>query len=129
MRNKLYHVAFALLVCALIGTSASAGTKSYHVTFNEDITVGDTLIKQGDYKVAFDDQSKELQVIRGSKVVARAAATLEEAKSSGKYKPAYRTLKTAGGDLLLLTVDVGGKYAVVNSNKIAQARAASQAGQ
>jgi hypothetical protein len=129
MKNRLHRIALALLVCALIQTAALAGGRSYNVSFKQDVTVGDTLVKQGDYRVSYDDEAKEVHVIRGNKVIARANATLEEDKSTSKYKPVYRTLKNNGGDVLLLAVEVGGKYAVLSSNKIAEARTASSAGQ
>lgn len=129
MKNRLHRIALALLVCTLFHTAALAGGRNYNVSFKQDLTVGDTLVKQGDYRIAYDEETKELQVIRGNKVVARATATLEEDKSTSKYKPVYRTLKNNGGDVLLLAVEVGGKYAVLSSNKIAEARTASSAGQ
>jgi len=129
MKNTLHRIAFALLVCAFVNTAAQAAGRSYNVSFKQDVTVGDTLVKEGDYRVAYDEEAKEVHIISGNKVIARANATLEDIKSTSKYKPVYRTLKNNGGDVLLLAVEVGGKYAVVSSNKIADARTASPAGQ
>lgn len=128
MRIKLQRIAFALVVCSLLGTAAQAGVKSKNVYFATDVVVGETLVKQGRYKVAFDGQAKEVQILRGSTIIARATASLEAAEAGGKYEPAYRTLK-ANNDELLLTVVIGDRNAVVHSERISAARAASPSGQ
>ena len=129
MKIKLHNIGFALLFCALLGSVALAGVKSKHVVLAEDITVGDTLVKQGTYKVAFDDQAKEVQIIRDSKIIARAPASLEATKAVGKFKPSYTLLKVDDKTKLLFRIDVGGQNAVVNTDRIAAARASSSAGQ
>lgn len=129
MRTRLQTIAFALAVCALLGTSALAGVKSKQVRFDVDVTVGDTLIEKGSYEVTFDDKAQELTIRKGSKVVAKTSAALSELKRVGKYRPVYDTLKDSSGTILLSTVEMGGKYAVINGEKIAAARTASKDGQ
>jgi len=55
------------------------------VSFNEDLTVGGTVVKKGDYKVTFDDQNRQLLISSGKRVVARAAASLEEPGARENY--------------------------------------------
>ena len=130
MRTAIGRIAFALAVCALLGASASAGVKRNNVTFNDDVTVGDTAVKKGSYEITFDDQTQELKIVKGDKVVAQAKARLGEVKSAGKYKAAYTTVKDAGGIKLVSSVSLGGKYAIVSSERVAAATAdAARAGQ
>ena len=123
MTANIRRIAFALVVCALLGTSALAGVKKSSVTINADVTVGDTVVKKGSYEVTFDEQTQELKILKGDKVVAQTQARLEEVKSAGKYKPAYTTVKDAAGAKLLSSISLGGKYAVVSSEKVAAAMA------
>ena len=129
MKTRLQTIAFALVVCALLSTSALAGVKSRQVRFDVDVTVGDTVIEKGSYEVTFDDKAQELTVRKGGKVVAKTSAALAELKRAGKYRPVYDTLRDASGTVLLSTVEMGGKYAVINGDKIAAARSASKDGQ
>ncbi len=122
MRTRLQTIAIALVVCALLGSTALAGGKSKNVSFDVDVTVGDTLVKKGDYKVSFDDESNELKVLKGSKVVAQTRASFNEKKRDGKYRYVYDTLKDASGNTLLSSVNIGGQYAFITNEKIAQAR-------
>ncbi|HLM58922.1 MAG TPA: hypothetical protein VK422_22655 [Pyrinomonadaceae bacterium] len=128
MRTRLQTIAIALVVCALLGSTALAGGKSKNVSFDVDVTVGDTLVERGGYEVRFDDKSQELSIRKGGKVVAKTTATLGESKSIGKYRTAYTTLRDASGTRLLATVDMGGKYAIVSGEKVAAARSASNEG-
>lgn len=130
MTTAIRRIAFALLACALLGTSASAGVKRNDVTFSSDVTVGDTLVKKGGYEVTFDDQTQELKILKGDKVVAQTKARFGEVKSSSKYKLAYTTVKDAEGNKLVSSVSVGGKYAIISSERVAAAMAdAARAGQ
>ncbi|MDQ3805271.1 MAG: cytochrome c biogenesis protein ResB [Acidobacteriota bacterium] len=65
MRTRLQTIAIALVVCALLGTSALAGAKSRNVNFAEDVTVGDTVVEKGVYEVTYDDKAQELTIRRG----------------------------------------------------------------
>ena len=130
MTTQFRRIAFALVVCAILGASASAGVKKNNVTFNDDVTVGDTVVKKGSYEVTFDDETQELKILKGDKVVAQTKASFGEVKNSSKYKLAYTTVKDAEGIKLVSRVFVGGKYAVISSEKIAAAMAeAGRAGQ
>ena len=130
MTTQFRRIAFALVVCALLSASASAGIKRNNVTFSDDVTVGDAVVKKGSYEVTFDDQTQELKILKGDKVVAQTKASFGEVKSSSKYKLAYTTVKDAEGIKLVSSVSVGGKYAIISSEKLAAAMAeAGRAGQ
>jgi hypothetical protein len=55
-----------------------AKTTKKEVIFTEAVTVDGTLVKKGTYKVTFNDETGELVIKKGSKVVAKAQARLEK---------------------------------------------------
>jgi hypothetical protein len=114
MTQHLLRTALTLVLCALLGGGALAGGKSKTVTFDDEVTVGDTTLKKGTYKVTFDDQTQELTFRRDGKVVAKAAARLEEYAGKSANRAAYRSRREGEtGPRLLLGVNVGGAYAVI----------------
>ena len=130
MTAAIRRIALAFIACALLGTSASAGLKRNRVTISNDVTVGDAVVKRGDYEVTFDDQTRELKILKGDKVVAQAQARFDEFNGGGKYKVAYTTVKDAQGAVLMSRISVGGKYALITSERVAAAMADSgRAGQ
>ena len=67
----------AFVVCALASVAAWAGVKNEQVTFTQDVMVNGTLVRQGTYRLKFDENTGELTISRGSNVIARATARLE----------------------------------------------------
>jgi hypothetical protein len=80
--NSMKRIIVGLMVMALAGVSVLAGAKSKSVTFREDVTVNGTVVKKGTYKVTFNDETGELQITDGKKLIAKARAKL--AKSDSK---------------------------------------------
>lgn len=112
-RQNFYVIAFVIILCALPNTAAMAAVKSKHVTFNEDLTVGGTVVKKGDYKVTFDDQTRQLLISSGRRVVARAAASLEEPGAKEHF--VYTARQGDGGQPeSLVSVNMGGELAVIS---------------
>lgn len=75
-------IMFALSAPAL----ALVKDKSEEVTLPQDVIINGTLVKQGDYKLKFDEETGELLFLKGKRVVARASARLEK-----REKDAQRT--------------------------------------
>jgi hypothetical protein len=71
-----------LVVMVLVGAIASgvALAKEFkkQVTFTDPVVVNGTLIRKGTYEAVFNDQTNELSIVKGGKVVARAPAQLEK---------------------------------------------------
>jgi hypothetical protein len=119
MKKSLHRVAISLVLCTLLASVALAGGKSKQVTFTQDIKVGDTLVKKGEYVVSFDEKTNELTVRRGSKIVAKASGRLEEHKST--YPVNYLTAKDKESNLTLSGVQLGGKLVIVGGETAAGA--------
>ena len=115
MKQTFTRIAVALVLGALLGGAAFAATKSRNVRFDDDVTVNGTLLKKGTYKIAFNDETNELTISRGSKVIVKTTAKLEDyKKTSAAYAPEYKTrTEKEGAALSLTSVNLGGAYAVI----------------
>ena len=114
MKQMLQRAALALALTALVSGAARADVTSKNVRFHDNLTVGGTLVKKGTYKVSFNDQTSELTISRGGKVIAKTTARLEEYKSTGFTAPDYRT-RQADGTSQLTSVKLGSAYAIVGA--------------
>ena len=106
MKFILNRIAMALLVASLAGGIVLAKTKKQTVTFQNDIKVNGTLVTKGTYDLKFDEQSEELTIMKGSKLIAKASTTV------GKRDRKARTLEVksnrSGGETELVSVAFGG---------------------
>jgi len=66
-----------VLVGAIASSVALAKEIKKQVTFSEPVVVNGTLVKKGTYDAVFNDETNELSIVKGGKVVARAPAQLE----------------------------------------------------
>lgn len=79
MRKFLNRIVLALAACAMTGAMAlAAEVKTREVTLPQDVMINGTLIKQGTYKMKFDEQTGELSFIKNKAVVAKTTARLEQ---------------------------------------------------
>jgi len=116
MKKRFLNITLVLVVCALLSPVAFASIKTQTVTFVTDVKIGETLIKKGTYKAKFDDQTNELTILDGKKVIAKTTATLVEQKQgNAKYTTVYTTDRDSAGNAQLTSVNVGGKFATLNA--------------
>src|SRR5258706_15147695 len=112
-----------LVVVVLVGAIASgvalAKVIKREVTFPETVVVNGTLVKSGTYDAVFDDQTNELSIVKGKKVVARTAAKLE--KHVERDRAVYITREEEGDSTKLVLLSVvlkdGNQATIVNSDK------------
>ena len=117
MKKSMYRIAMSLVLCTLLGSAALAGGKSKNVTFNQDIKVGDTLVKKGTYVVTFDEKTNELTIRSNNKIVAKTTGRIEEYKSVNAV--AYMTAKDKESNIMLSGVKMGGSLVVVGGETAA----------
>jgi hypothetical protein len=86
MRKTVNRLMMILALCALVSALGFAKGKSEEVTLPQDVMINGTLVKKGEYKLKFDEQTGELLFLKGKKVVARTTARLEK-----REKDAQRT--------------------------------------
>src|SRR5262245_11902386 len=78
MKSILNRIGVLLLIGTLAGPLVLGKTTTKEVTFVHPISVNGTLLKKGTYNVTFNDETGELTIKRGKKVVATAEARLEK---------------------------------------------------
>jgi hypothetical protein len=83
------------------------------------VTVNGTLLKEGEYEVRFDEDTKELSILKNGKVKAKVPAHLEP-RSDKARDTAVRT-RTEGGTVQLVGVTFNGwnQDVIVNGNSSA----------
>ena len=86
MRKIVNRLMIILALCALMTATGFAKTKSEEVTLPQDVVINGTLVKKGVYKLKFDEQTGEMLLLKGKKVVARTSARIEK-----REKEAART--------------------------------------
>jgi carboxypeptidase C (cathepsin A) len=78
MKSIVNRMIGFVLIAALTGVVALAKSTEREVTFTKNLTVNGTLVKKGTYKVEFNEETNELTIKKGKKVVATAQARLEK---------------------------------------------------
>jgi hypothetical protein len=86
MRKFVNRLMITLALCALMTASGFAKGKTERVKLPQDVVINGTLVKKGEYKLKFDEQTGELLFLKGKRVVARTSARLEK-----REKDAQRT--------------------------------------
>jgi hypothetical protein len=80
-----------LTILALTGVIALAKVKQETVTFTSDVTVGSTTVKAGTYDLRFDEQTGDLEIVKGSKVVAKASTHVEKRSEKARTTEIHTT--------------------------------------
>jgi hypothetical protein len=100
MKKLTVSIALVLALCATSGSIASAKVKSRSLTFGTDFWVGNTLVKKGTYKIAFDDQTNEISILDKGTVVAKVPAQVK--KREGNTRAWDVTLVSVGDRMTLV---------------------------
>jgi hypothetical protein len=115
-----------LVVMILVGAIASgvalAKVIKKEVTFAQPVVVNGTLVKSGTYNAVFDDQTNELSIVKGRKVVARAPAQLEKrlVRDNGVYVTRDTPGDASTAVLMNVTLNESTRATIVNSGDSAQ---------
>src|SRR6266852_7003745 len=80
MKDFVRHIFVGLMIFALAGVLALGKDKIKRasVALPTDVMVNGTLVKAGDYDVKFNEQTGELSILKGDKVVVKTTAHKEE---------------------------------------------------
>ena len=98
------QVMLAVAFTAIVSVSVFADKDKVkkEITFADDTTVNGTMVKAGDYELKFDEQTGEMNIMRGHKVVAKATARVETQTAKAKNTE-YRIVSNE-----LVSVTLGG---------------------
>jgi len=100
------RIVIAVLLVTLAGTAAFGKTRKKDVTFTDNVTVNGTLVKAGNYQVAFDETSNELSILKKGKLVVKTAAHLEARDNKARDTQVRR--RVAGNDSEFVGITFGG---------------------
>src|SRR6266550_2390286 len=91
MKYFVRHLSVGLLILVLAGFTAFGKdkTKGASVTFTSDVNVGGSVVKAGEYKVKFNQDTGELAVMKGNKVVAKTMAHLQDRAGKARETTVY----------------------------------------
>jgi hypothetical protein len=112
MRGILNRFLLVFVITIFTGLVTFADTIKQKVTFVKPVVVNGTVVRTGTYDAIFDDQTNELIIKQGKKVIAKAPARLEE--RSGKQGDFI--FREENNQKLLLTVTFKKNQATITNN-------------
>jgi hypothetical protein len=121
MKSILNGLMVSCLLIAVAGTAAFAKTKRSQILLASDTKVNGTLVKKGMYQVVFDDETGELSLLKGAKLIVKTAARLEPRDQKTRGVEVQTT--SDGMDQKLVSVAFGG-----SEQKVVVTMAPMQAG-
>jgi hypothetical protein len=78
MKLLINGLMVACLLVTFAGATVFGNTRKSDISFSADTKVNGTIVKKGKYKAVFDDQSSELSIFKGAKLIAKTSARLEK---------------------------------------------------
>lgn len=78
MKSVINRVILSFVLVTLAGAVAFAKTRKTAVTLTSDVKVSDKVVKKGTYDIAYDDQTGELSILKGHKVIVRTSTRVEK---------------------------------------------------
>jgi uncharacterized protein with FMN-binding domain len=84
MKSVVNRIVVALLLVTMTSVAAFAKSKKTNVTFTVDTKVSETRVKSGTYEAVFNEETGELSIVKGRKVVAKTATQLKMRDSKGR---------------------------------------------
>lgn len=109
MKNKITTLTLALAICALVGTLALAKGKPHTLTFNEDTLVNGTLVKKGEYRAKFDQDTGQLTIMETDNDVVVTAKATEQSLDKKVENTTFETTHNESGIAMLKSVTFHGK--------------------
>ena len=122
MKSIASRILVLLVTVSLTGVLALAKTIEKEVTFIRSVTVNGTLVKKGTYKVAFNEETGELTIRKGKKVVATAQARLEKITDRNSFYTESASDDPAMAPALLSVSLKDGNLATIVDSKAARSR-------
>ena len=106
MKTIVNRVMVALLLVTLASAAAFAKGKRVKVSFLTDTKVNGSLVKPGEYDVVFDEETGELSIVKGSKIVATTTTRLEQRERKARSTETDTIVE--GDETRLVSITFGG---------------------
>ena len=112
MKNYARQLFLGIMILALTGVMAMGKdkVKRQSVTFPSNVTVNGTVVKAGDYDLKFDEQTGDLQILKGGKVVVKTTARLAPRTDNS------REISMSVKDGVLISIAFGGDEIVIGQS-------------
>jgi len=107
LKRSMLVLTLLALSSLAVNARATAKTRNVNITLPDKVTVKGTVLKPGNYRLNFDEQSGELTIKKDGKEVAKTSARLE--KRTEKAKRTAVTTQANGDTQELVSVSVGGE--------------------
>jgi hypothetical protein len=108
MKVLVNGLVVASLLLSLAGATVFGNTRKANIVFSADTKVNGTLVKKGNYEVVFDDQSGELSILKGAKLIAKTTARTEKRNQKARETEVQTIVE--GMDQKLVSITFGGSY-------------------
>jgi hypothetical protein len=103
MKNFINRFVIAATLVTMLGVVAVAKIQHQKITLATDTMVNGTLLKEGTYDVRFNDETGEISILKGSKVVAKATAKLEKRDAKARETKLNSVINGKTAELVKLT--------------------------
>src|SRR5689334_17325566 len=108
MKSIMNSVLLVALLVTLPATAAFGKARKSNIVLSSDTKVNGTLVKKGTYEVVYDDQSGELSIFKGTKLIAKTSARVEKRDQKARDTEVQTALE--GMDQKLVGVAFSGSY-------------------
>jgi hypothetical protein len=106
MKLLINGVMVACLLVMLTGAMAFGNTRKSTFALAENTRVNGTLVKKGNYEAVYDEQSGELSIFKGAKLIAKTSARLEKRDQKARGTEVQTILE--GMDQKLVSITFSG---------------------
>ena len=103
MKLLINGLMVACLLVTLAGATTFGNTKKSDIAFSTDTKVNGTLVKKGKYQAVFDEQSGELSIFKGAKLIAKTSARIEKRDQKARGTQVQTTLEGIDQKLISVT--------------------------
>ena len=114
MKSIINSVLLIVLLVTLPVAAALGNTRKSNIALSSDTKVNGTLVKKGNYEVVFDDQSGDLSILKGAKVIAKATARTEKRSQKARATEVQTILEGMDQKLVSIAFDGSSENVVVN---------------
>ena len=108
MKSIINSVLVIVLLVTVSVTAAFGKARKSNIDLASDTKVNGTLVKKGDYEAVYDDQSGELSIFKGTKLIVKTAARLEKRDQKARGTEVQTVLE--GMEQKLVGVTFSGSY-------------------
>lgn len=108
MKSIINSTLVLALLVTLPAAAALGKARKSKIALASDTTVNGTLVKKGNYEVVYDDQSGELSIFKGSRLIVKTSARLEKRDQKARGTEVQTVLE--GMNQKLVGVTFSGSY-------------------